>query len=259
MGSNFINLTDNAAWGSPFADSYKIPPTPPAKRVATPKTVSPAAAQGIPQQYFDALESAKALKELKRVSSQYYDAVGPAEARPAVQAPLPSLFPDWNQAKDAPVQQLGTLDTLKNAYNEKAGKVQTLLNNPLFGNVSLPGTHDNPTALTTFRDSYSRQLGVVYGVLLFVAFGLACAGVSKTAFSQSDITAGGVFYLLYGVSLFFIGSHTVVNKIAGLFFVILGLVVVATPTLTAAQMNSIHGFGLAGIVFNLVLIAFDTM
>ncbi len=255
MGSNFINLTDNAEWGSPFADTFKIP-TPPPKRV--PKTVSPVAAQGIPQQYVDALESAKALKRIS-APEQFYDAVGPAQARPAVQAPLPSLFPDWNQAKDAPVQQLGTLDTLKNAYNEKAGKVQTLLNNPLFGNVSLPGTHDNPTALTTFRDSYSRQLGVVYGVLLFVAFGLACAGVSKTAFSQSDITAGGVFYLLYGVSLFFIGSHTVVNKIAGLFFVILGLVVVATPTLTAAQMNSIHGFGLAGIVFNLVLIAFDTM
>lgn len=88
-------------------------------------------------------------------------------------------------------------------------------------------------------------------LLWLLSFGMSVAGVSKTTFSQSDVTGAGLIFLLYALSLFFLTGT--VSKIAGLFFAILGLILVATPTLTAAQITSIHGFALAGEVFMLLV------
>ncbi len=88
-------------------------------------------------------------------------------------------------------------------------------------------------------------------LLWLLSFGMSVAGVSKTTFTQSDITGAGLIFLLYALALFFLTGT--VSKIAGLFFAILGLILVATPTLTTAQIASIHGFALAGEVFMLLV------
>ncbi len=90
-------------------------------------------------------------------------------------------------------------------------------------------------------------------VLWVICLGMSIAGVAQQTFAPSDIRGAGGLFLIYALSLMFVNDHSIVHKIGGLFFALLGIVLVATPTLSAEQMHNIHGCAIAGELFMLLL------